>query len=118
MIIISDFLGYGDSLMNNITAIAEKFDILAMMVNDPADIRMSKTGPIVEAMDPYGEEVRYIESAKLAKAYEQANRERISKHAHFLAISGTQMCVFEKTDNVERKVTHLLAKRNFLGGFN
>ena len=67
--IISDFIGLKEGWHRYLNILVGKYDIIGLMVRDPRDIEMPKTGGQYLIEDPYSGERVYIDAHQYSKAY-------------------------------------------------
>lgn len=108
MIIISDFLGFGDKLYEDLYMIIDKFDILAIMVNDKSDIHLDSHFYMFVS-DPYSDKKDF--AIPNMKEYTVANKERISNLDNFFESTENELWFLYTTDPIE-KILDLNEKRN------
>ncbi len=67
--IMSDFIGLKEGWHRYLNIMVGKYDIIGMMIRDPRDIEMPKSGGQYLVEDPYSGERLYIDAHQYAKAY-------------------------------------------------
>jgi uncharacterized protein (DUF58 family) len=69
IIIISDFIGLEEGWHRYLNTLAGRCDIIGIMVRDPRDWEMPKTGGQFVVEDPYSGQEMYIDAHQFAKIY-------------------------------------------------
>jgi uncharacterized protein (DUF58 family) len=67
--IISDFIGLREGWHRYLNIMVGRYDIIGVMIRDPRDIEMPKSGGQYLIEDPYSSERLYIDAHQYAKAY-------------------------------------------------
>ncbi len=67
--IISDFIGLKEGWHRYLNILGGKYDIIGLMIRDPRDIEMPKTGGQYLIEDPYSKNKLYIDAHQYAKTY-------------------------------------------------
>lgn len=67
--ILSDFIGLKEGWHRYLKILVGKYDIVGVMIRDPRDIEMPKSGGQYLIEDPYSGERMYIDAKQYAKAY-------------------------------------------------
>jgi len=114
VILISDFLGFGEYFYADMHAVFDQFDILGIMVYDKTDISLEGPGLYVNMIDPYSDSKGFVKTKHLQKLYTQANKERIEKIKSFLMTGNKDFWIFSTEDSIEKKLPKLLIERNEL----
>lgn len=112
VIFISDFIGYGNTLFSDLHTVADKVDMLGIMVYDPTDMELGEKGQILELKDPFSPQHQLIRTKPLVEKYKAANIERVNKLRDFFQGQGKEFWTFSTTDNIATKLPRLLADRN------
>ena len=79
MIIVSDFIGLKGNWEEKVKLIANRFDIIAMMIRDPRDLKLPSDPGQVVVEDPHTGEQTLIEPNKIRKLYSKINNQQIIK---------------------------------------
>jgi len=114
VVFISDFIGYGNSLITDLHSVADKVDMLGIMVYDPTDLELGNKGQLLEIKDPYSTERQLVRTKPLAKRYKEENLKRIAKLREFFQSLGKELWLMSTEDNIEVKLPRLLADRNHM----
>jgi uncharacterized protein (DUF58 family) len=113
IIIISDFLGYGDSLHLQLNAIFEKYDILPIVVYDKTDLAFDKPPPFYfNISDPFSRERGYLKPKKIIESYKLLNQKRVNDLINFFLSANIYLWMFDSEDSIEIKLPKLLDERN------
>lgn len=108
MILISDFIGFGDKLHEDLYTIIDKFDILGIMVNDKSDVYLDSHF-YMYVSDPYSGKKDF--AIPHLKEYYIANKERINNLENFFENTENELWFLYTTDPIE-KIMELNEKRN------
>ncbi len=76
LIIISDFIGLGESWDRFLKISSRKFDVIGMMIRDPRDDELPKYVGEVAIEDPYSNQRLIIDTTKDAKNYKEYNEKK------------------------------------------
>ncbi|MBS3113186.1 DUF58 domain-containing protein [Candidatus Woesearchaeota archaeon] len=79
LIIVSDFIGLKGNWEEKVKLIANRFDIIAMMIRDPRDLKLPSDPGQVVVEDPHTGEQTLIEPNKIRKLYSKINNQQIIK---------------------------------------
>ncbi len=110
LIMISDFIGFGEKLYHSMHAVINKFDILGIMVNDKTDIKLDAGKFYMHFKDPYLEQDGFTKGR--LKNYYQANQQRIAELKEFFTTTENELWFFSPSDSIE-KIMKLNEERNF-----
>jgi uncharacterized protein (DUF58 family) len=77
IIIISDFIGLEPGWHRYVNTLAGRYDIIAIMVRDPRDWEMPKSGGQFLVEDPFSGEKMYIDAKQFAKLYAEHNMKEV-----------------------------------------
>lgn len=112
MIFVSDFLGFGNRLYDQINSVADNFDILGIMVYDKSDMSLNRESPTLGLQDPYSPEHRFLNVKKVMKRYEEENKRRVADLRNFFSVIGKDLWLMSTEDSIQKKIPQLLARRN------
>lgn len=73
LIIISDFLGLKKGWEKYVTLMSNNYEIIGIMIKDPRDRELPKSGGQVLIKNPYNNENIYVDVSKYAKKYKEMN---------------------------------------------
>ena len=114
MIMISDFLGYGRTLFDNIEFIAHHFDILGIMVHDKRDLTLKDAPRNAVFSDPYSDEFEGVALKKVVEHYEEANKARIKDIQNFFMAIEKDFWTLSTEDSIKKRIPELLVTRSEL----
>jgi uncharacterized protein (DUF58 family) len=113
VIIISDFLGYGDSLHAQLNAIFEQFDILPIVVYDKTDLAFENSLPFyINLSDPFSDGRGFLKTKKIRESYKRLSHERVNNLTSFFLAANMDLWMFDTEDSVELKLPRLVDERN------
>lgn len=114
VILVSDFIKKDKPIMDIIYNVADRFDILGVMVKDKTDITLEYPAAIMDVESPFGSEKELINARKMAKIYTEANKKRVAELRNFFTVIRKEMWVLDADDEIDVLIPNLLAMRNNL----
>ncbi len=115
LILVSDFLGYEDSLFEGISSVSDRFDILGIMVYDKSDVELSCSSRFMKVIDPFSTDRRFVNTKKLTKTYSKYNKERISRLEAFFSALNKDFWKLSTEQEIEMELPKLLMIREGKG---
>jgi hypothetical protein len=112
LIMITDFLGYGEKFFNDMNAALDLFDILGMMVYDKTDVVIDHNAFYFNVIDPFSGEQGYIHTRHFDEEYNELNKKRLEILNEFFKSANKDLWFFETTDKLDKKLPRLLEIRN------
>lgn len=78
IVLVSDFIGFGEGWERYVRMLEQRYDLLGIMVRDPADEELPRGGGQYRVQDPYTGQVLLIDASQYRKAYAEdvAHQER------------------------------------------
>jgi uncharacterized protein (DUF58 family) len=78
VIIISDFINEDEKWLNTLKVMAQKHEVIGIMIRDPRDYSLPKNTGQILIEDPFSKQLLYVDAAQYSKPYEQFNRNQIN----------------------------------------
>jgi len=114
VILVSDFIKKEKPIIDTIFNVADRFDILGIMVSDKTDISFDYPAAIMDLQSPYGPDKELFNARKMAKIYSEANKKRVADLRNFFTVIRKEMWTLDSDDEIDRKIPELLSMRNNL----
>jgi uncharacterized protein (DUF58 family) len=111
IIIVSDFIGVDHSWEKYLKIMAEKHDLICLMVRDPRDRRLPETGEFV-LQDPSSGEKLVIDAADYHEPYKLYVEEEEKKFKSLLRRAKADFLSIETTENYTEKLVKFLMVHN------
>ncbi len=111
LIMISDFINFGEKLYQDIHAVVDLTDIIGIMVNDKTDVTLEGGPFYLHAKDPFSEDKGFTKAN--LRDYYKANMDRINKLNDFFLTTDNDLWVFYCDDPMD-KIMYLNTERNNL----
>lgn len=113
VVMISDFLGYGESLHSELNALLEQFDILPIVVYDKTDLAFEDPPSFyLNLADPFSKDSGFLSAKKVCESYKLLNQERVNNLTSFFLAANMDLWMFNTDDLIEQKIPRLVSERN------
>ncbi|MFO7710409.1 MAG: DUF58 domain-containing protein [Candidatus Woesearchaeota archaeon] len=109
LIMISDFIG-GD-IYNDIHSVADRFDILGILVYDRSEIELTGV-PFLNLKDPYTNQTTHVNVQSIKKRYKQEMMKKLEGLRIFFTTIEKDIWTIGVGERIEQVIPDLLAKRN------
>lgn len=111
VVIVSDFIGLSDDWYRYLRIASQKYQIIGIMIRDPRDRELPKTGGQFLIEDPYSGEKLYIDAKTYAKAYQKfVEEEELKIEKHFKA-SKSDLLRISTTEDIYPALSKFFKKR-------
>jgi len=115
-ILISDFIGDVDNYLSAISGVADKYDIIGLMVYDKTDMELDSPIKLMQLKGPYTTDNAGIINAKnLAEDYKHANMERVARIKDYFTAMKKSFWMFGTDEMIGTKLRNLVLMRNYIG---
>lgn len=111
VIIISDFIGMTPGWQEILKQSAQKFDIIAFMIRDPADSALPMSKREIILKDPYSTKKIHIRSEKVRQKYEQYVKQQEADLADFFTSQGISFLKLDTSKSFVELVIRFFRER-------
>jgi uncharacterized protein (DUF58 family) len=111
VIIVSDFIGLSEADDRILKIIAEKYDLIGIMVRDPRDRELPAEGQYALS-DPSNGQVLIIDVQDYAAPYKEYVLREEEKLRNLFRKAGADLLCLSTTDDYSRKITQFIVKHN------
>jgi uncharacterized protein (DUF58 family) len=111
LIIVSDFIGLGEGWQRYLNLIAQKFDVIGVMVRDPRDRELPRGVGQYTLQDPYSEQKYSVNVNQYAKMYKEYVQKEESQIRTSFEKAKSSLLVLSTDQEYFTRVTKFFRKR-------
>ncbi|MFH1590371.1 MAG: DUF58 domain-containing protein [archaeon] len=104
VIFVSDFIGLTGEWKRALEIMAERFELLGIMVRDPLDDKIPPVKAQIVTADPFTEGEELIDPYRIAEKYEEINRERVREIQTMFRKLRSDLLILHTTDDFVKPV--------------